>query len=184
VQSHVPSEPATSVLLLAAAGAWYCRAYGVDPVSGRGIALHRDAGNGWPRGFSKETPVSCCRRHNFGVLSDFCFASFQNVRGAQHQASPCYQRRCYSQRRAQHQKNEKRHFKLLIDLDCIPVLEYYDDLDIDRPLGKCNLSASTMNKPKNSRPPFVHCLRIDLIDHAMNSYVKLVLRVGKSIGYG
>jgi hypothetical protein len=72
-------------------------------------------------------------------------------------------------------KMKKRHFKLLIDLDCIPVLEYYDDLDIDRPLGKCNLSASTMNKPKNSRPPFVHCLRIDLIDHAMNSYVKLVL---------
>jgi hypothetical protein len=58
VQSHVPSEAATSVLLLAAAGSWYCRAYGVDSVSGRGIALHRDAGNGWSRGFSKETPVS------------------------------------------------------------------------------------------------------------------------------
>lgn len=72
-------------------------------------------------------------------------------------------------------KMKKRYFKLLIDLDCIPVLEYYDDLDTDRPLGKCNLSASTMNKPKNSRPPFLHCLRIDLIDHAMNSYVKLVL---------
>jgi hypothetical protein len=72
-------------------------------------------------------------------------------------------------------KMKKRYFKLLIDLDCIPVLEYFDDLDTDRPLGKCNLSACTMNKPKNSRPPFVHCLRVDLIDHAMNSYVKLVL---------
>jgi hypothetical protein len=72
-------------------------------------------------------------------------------------------------------KMKKRYFKLLIDLDCNPVLEYYDELDTDRRLGLCNLSASTMNKPKNSRPPFVHCLRIDLIDHAMNAFVKLVL---------
>jgi hypothetical protein len=70
---------------------------------------------------------------------------------------------------------KKRYFKLLIDIDCNPVLEYYDELDTDRRLGLCNLSASTMNKPKNSRPPFVHCLRIDLIDHAMNAFVKLVL---------
>jgi hypothetical protein len=72
-------------------------------------------------------------------------------------------------------KMKKRYFKLLIDIDCNPVLEYYDELDTDRRLGLCNLSASTMNKPKNSRPPFVHCLRIDLIDHAMNAFVKLVL---------
>jgi hypothetical protein len=72
-------------------------------------------------------------------------------------------------------KMKKRFFKLIIDMDCHPVLEYFDELDTTRRLGLCNLSACTLNKPKNMRPPFMHCLRIDLIDHAMNSFVKLVL---------
>ena len=72
-------------------------------------------------------------------------------------------------------KMKKRWFKLIIDLDCNPVLEYYDEIDTDRRLGMCNLSACVMNKPKNLRPPFLYCLRIDLNDHAMNSFVKLVL---------
>ena len=72
-------------------------------------------------------------------------------------------------------KMKKRFFKLIIDMDCNPVLEYFDEIDTDRRLGMCNLSACVMNKPKNLRPPFSHCLRIDLNDHAMNSFVKLVL---------
>jgi hypothetical protein len=72
-------------------------------------------------------------------------------------------------------KMKTRWFKLVIDMDCNPVLEYFDEIDTDRRLGMCNLSACVMNKPKNLRPPFSHCLRIDLNDHAMNSFVKLVL---------
>jgi hypothetical protein len=72
-------------------------------------------------------------------------------------------------------KMKKRFFKLIIDMDCHPVLEYFDELDTTRRLGLCNLSACTLNKPKSMRPPFMNCLRIDLIDHAMNSFVKLVL---------
>ena len=53
-------------------------------------------------------------------------------------------------------KMKKRWFKLIIDLDCNPVLEYYDEIDTDRRLGMCNLSACVMNKPKNLRPPFLY----------------------------
>ncbi len=68
---------------------------------------------------------------------------------------------------------QRYFFKLIIDVDCHPVLEYFDTT-LHR-LGLCNLSACTMNKPKNMRPPFMHCLRIDLIEHDMNSFTKLVL---------